>query len=299
MELKYLVTVKKVIETGSYQKAAAALNYAQSTITFQIRQLEQEFGAQLFERSGGTMALTQAGKELLPWIDQVLGSVDALHTYCRQRDGLQGALTIAAPESLVTYQLQAVLGRFKEKAPNVKLRLKCMNCFAIHDMLCGSGVDIAIHYDVGTYPKSVAVAPLRSFSLVLIGSPRLSAGERDFITQGQVKQLCNIQNDPDATSLKMFQQYMREKSIHLENSLEVWSIEAIKRSVMSNLGIAFLPRFTVESELHSGELIELPTDIEKPEMTAICAYQKGRWKSPAMELFLQILSEEFSPDGSE
>ena len=49
MELKYLVTVKKVIETGSYQKAAAALNYAQSTITFQIRQLEQEFGAQLFE----------------------------------------------------------------------------------------------------------------------------------------------------------------------------------------------------------------------------------------------------------
>lgn len=295
MELKYLVTVKKVIETGSYQKAAAALNYAQSTITFQVRQLEQEFGAQLFERSGGRMVLTQAGNELLPLIDKVLYSVDALHTYCRQRDGLQGALTIAAPESLVTYQLQAVLGRFKEKAPNVRLRLKCMNCFAIHDMLCGSDVDIAIHYDVGTYPKSVAVAPLKRFSLVLIGSPRLSAGERDFITQGQVKQLCNIQNDPDAASLKMFQQYMRTKSIRLENSLEVWSIEAIKRSVMSNLGIAFLPRFTVESELNSGELIELPTDIEKPEMTAICAHQKGRWKSPAMELFLQILSEEFSP----
>ena len=87
MELKYLATVRKIIETGSYQKAAAALNYAQSTITFQVRQLEQEFGAQLFERSGGRMVLTQAGNELLPLIDKVLYSVDALHTYCRQRDG--------------------------------------------------------------------------------------------------------------------------------------------------------------------------------------------------------------------
>lgn len=299
MELKYLATVRKIIETGSYQKAAAALNYAQSTITFQVGQLEQELGTQLFERRGGKMALTQAGKELLPWIDKVLDSVDALHTYCRQRDGLQGTLTIAAPESLVTYQLQTVLKKFKEKSPGVTLRLKCMNCFAIHDTLCGSDVDIAIHYDVGTYPNSVAVAPLRSYPLVLVGSPQLSASERDFMTQGQVKQLCNIQNDPDAASLKMFQQYMRDKSIRLENSLEVWSIEAIKRSVMSNLGIAFLPRFTVESELDAGELIEMPTDLAKPEMTAICAYQKGRWKSPAMKLFLQILSEEFSPNVSE
>lgn len=293
MELKYLVTVKKIIETGSYLKAATALNYAQSTITFQVRQLEQEFGTQIFERSGSSMVLTQAGKKLLPFIDKVLDSVDALETYCKQRDGFQGTLTIAAPESLVTYQLQPVLKKFREQAPYVKLCLKCMNCFAIYDELCGSNFDIAIHYDVGTYPKSIAVTRLKSFPLVLIGSPLLSEHEQDFMTQGQEKQLCNILNDPDALSLKIFQQYIQNKSISLEGNLEVWSIEAIKRSVMSNLGIAFLPRFTVESELLSGELIEIPTDIENPEMTAICAYQKGRWKSPAMELFLQILSENF------
>lgn len=293
MELKYLVTIKKIIETGSYLKAAAALNYAQSTITFQVRQLEQEFGTQIFERSGSRMVLTQAGKELLPFIDKVLDSVDALEIYCKHRDGFQGTLTIAAPESLVTYQLQPVLKKFREQAPYVKLRLKCMNCFEIYDKMCGSDFDIAIHYDVGTYPKSIAVTPLKSFPLVLIGSPLLSEHERDFSTQGQEKQLCNIQNDPDALSLKIFQQYIQNKSISFEGNLEVWSIEAIKRSVISNLGIAFLPRFTVESELLSGELIDIPIDIKKPEMTAICAVQKGRWKSPAMELFLQILSENF------
>lgn len=293
MELKYLVTVKRIIETGSYQRAAASLNYAQSTITFQVRQLEQEFGAQIFERSGSRMRLTQAGQELLPLIDKVLDSVDELDTYCKQRNGLLGTLTIAAPESLVTYQLQAVLKEFKERLPNVKLRLKCMNCFAIFDELCGSGIDIAVHYNVGDYPKNIAVTPLKSFPLALVGSPQLSEAERDFITPGQNKQICHIQNDPDALSLKIFQQYLRDKSSRLESSLEVWSIEAVKRSVISNLGVAFLPRFTVEGELQSGELIEIPTDITKPEMTAVCAYQKGRWKSPAAELFLQLLSDEF------
>lgn len=293
MELKYLVTVKKIIETGSYQKAAMSLNYAQSTITFQVKQLEQEFGVRIFERDGSRMILTQAGKELLPFIEKVLDSVDALDTYCKQREGLQGTLTIAAPESLITYQLQTVLKYFKKKAPNVKLRLKCMNCFAIYNELCGSDIDIAIHYDVGNYPKNVAVRSLKSFSLVLIGSPQLSKQERDFITQGQNKRLCNIKNDQDALSLKIFQRYLQNKSISLESDLEVWSIEAIKRSVMSNLGVSFLPKFTVESELQSGDLIEIPTNIVKPEMTAICAYQEGRWKSQEMELFLQILLENF------
>lgn len=294
MELKYLVTVKKIIETGSYQRAAASLNYAQSTITFQVRQLEQEFGAQIFERSGGQMILTQAGKELLPFIDKVLDSVDLLEQYCEQRDGFQGVLTIAAPESLATYQLQTALKKFKEQAPNVKLRLKCMNCFAIYDELYGSDIDVAIHYDVGAYPKSVDVTPLKSFPLVLVGSPQLSEQERDFVTPGQSKRLCHIQNDPDALSLKIFQQYIQRKEIRLEADLEVWSIEAIKRSVMSNLGVAFLPQFTVEREVNANELLEIPTDIIKPEMSAICAYQKGRWKSPATELFLQILLDVFS-----
>ncbi len=62
MELKYLYTVKKIIETGSYQSAAAALNYAQSTITFQVRQLENELSVKLFEKTAAGWSLhTPAG----------------------------------------------------------------------------------------------------------------------------------------------------------------------------------------------------------------------------------------------
>ncbi len=286
MELKNLYTVKKIIETGSYQNAAAALNYAQSTITFQIKQLESELGIKLFEKNGARMELTQAGRELLPVMDKVLLAVDELLSYNADRDRLRGTLTIALPESLITYKMQPVLKAFKEKAPNVRLALQVMNCYKIYECLMNGEADIAIHYDVGKYPSGFAVSALGSYPLVLVGAP---CAEEDFVSPGQVKNICHIQNDPNALYLKIFQRYLRQKNIVLQADLEVWSIEAVKRSAASNLGVAFLPYFAVESELKRGELKELRTDMEHPSMTAVCAYNKNKWQSPAMLLFLKLL----------
>lgn len=294
MELKYLYTVKKITEVGNYQRAAVALNYAQSTITFQVKQLEKELNIQLFEKSGGNMILTKAGEAMMPMIDQVITSVNTLMSHQNSQEGLCGTLVIALPESLITYQLQGVLKEFKEKAPQVKLSLRVMNCYAIFDQLCGNDIDIAIHYDVGNYPTSVVTEKLRAYPLVLVCSPEIPENERDFITPNQEKKLCHIQNDQNALSLKIFQQYLRQKAIFLEPELEVWSIEAIKKSVISNLGVAFLPRFTVEDELSSGILQEIPTSIIEPKMTAVYAYSRNKWQSPAMQEFLAILKKHFS-----
>ncbi|MFU0842797.1 MAG: HTH lysR-type domain-containing protein [Burkholderia sp.] len=294
MELKYLFTLKKILECGSYQKAAAALGYAQSTITFQIRALEQEFGVQLFERSGGRMVLTQAGGELMPYVDKVLESVDDLNAFRSRREGLTGTLTVAAPETLATYELQSVFAAFRERAPRVRLSVRCRNCFEIFEDLLGSDIDVAIHYDVGDYPPGIACEPLAEFGLALVGSPGLAAAERDFVTPGQKKALSHIQDDSNALSVKIFRRYLEDRSIAMEKDIEVWSTEAVKRFVMSGLGVAFMPRFALEREIAEGRLAELPTAMEHPSMTAVCAWQKGRWKTPAAELFIKLLKEHFA-----
>jgi DNA-binding transcriptional LysR family regulator len=69
------------------------------------------------------------------------------------------------------------------------------------------------------------------------------------------------------------------------------SVEAIKRSVVSNLGVAYLPRFVVEDELANGTLKELETGISDKKITAICSYHKNKWITPAMELFIRLLKE--------
>lgn len=292
MELKSLYTVKKILETGNYQKAALALNYAPSTITFQIKQLENELSVTLFEKSGNRMELTQEGREVLPLIDKVLSATDELMSVKTSEDDLRGTLTVAMPETLVTYQMQPILKAFKEKAPHARLVIKVMNCYAIYDQMMNGGIDIAIHYDVAKYPQGFTTGVIGSFPLVLVASPELNKSERDFETPNQRKPICHIQNDPNALYLKIFNRYLKEKNIVLETEMELWSIESIKRSVLSNLGVAFLPRFTVEQELMQGHLYEVQTEIPDGMFTAIYAYNKNRWLSPSMRVFLELLHKE-------
>ncbi len=289
MELKYLYTVRKIIETGSFQNAARALNYAQSTITFQVRQLEEELSVQLFEKHGNRMVLTEAGKEIVPLIDRVISACDELLYYNNTGRELRGSLRVALPETIVTYQLQPLLKQFKEKAPGVRLSLQVMNCYAIYDELVKGSIDIAIHYDVGKYPPNIVTEVLETYPVVMVSSPELADSQRDFVSPDQKKSVCHIQNDPDALYLKILHGYLNEKNITLETELELWSIEAIKRSVMSNLGVALLPRFTVEAELGAHLLDEIETEIKNGEITAVYAYHKNKWQSPAMKLFLDLL----------
>lgn len=291
MELKYLYTVKKIIETGSYQKAARALDYAQSTITFQIKQLENELSIKIFEKNGSRMQLTQAGEELLPLIDRVITATEELLCFNNSENEVRGTLKVALPETLVTYQMQPILKAFKEEAPNVKLALQVINCYAIYDQLVSGNIDIAIHYDIGKYPNNIVTKSIDTYDLVLVSSPDLDKSMRDFISPNQKKTICHIENDPNALYLKILYKYLKDKNITLETELELWSIEAIKQSVMSNLGVAFLPLFTVETELKQGLLNEIKTDMTNNRITALYAYNKNKWQSPAMSLFLQILHE--------
>ncbi|UWD47195.1 LysR family transcriptional regulator [Clostridioides difficile] len=291
MELKSLYTVKAIVETGSYQKAAKVLNYAQSTITFQIKQLENELSVKLFEKNRNKMELTQEGKEVLPMINKVIDATEELLCFKNNENEIRGTLKVALPETLVTYKMQPIFREFKEKAPNVKLSLQVMNCYAIYEQMLNGDIDIAIHYNIGKYPKSVITKNIDTYPLVLVSSTVLDECQRDFISSNQKKSVCHIQNDPNALYMKIFNQYLKKKDITLETELELWSIESIKLSVMSNLGVAFLPRFTVETELEQGVLNEINTDIINNEITAVYAYNKNKWQSPAMSLFLQIIDD--------
>lgn len=126
MELKYLYTFKTILEADNFQKAAEHLNCAQSTVTFQIRQLEEELSVKLFEKIGRRMVLTQAGKEIIPCIEQVLQSVEQLKNYGRAETELTGPLKVAMPETLLMYRMQPVLRTFREQAPNVELSIQAL-----------------------------------------------------------------------------------------------------------------------------------------------------------------------------
>lgn len=142
MELKYLHTFKTIIEQGSFSKAAEKLNYTQSTITFQIQQLEQELCVHLFEKIGRRMMLTKAGKNLIPYVDEVLSSINKMKSFETELSELRGDLHIMMGETLMCYKMPAILKRFHEIAPNAKLFLRSVDCYDIRDAILAGTIDL-------------------------------------------------------------------------------------------------------------------------------------------------------------
>ena len=132
---------------------------------------------------------------------------------------------------------------------------------------------------------------ITAFPFVPVGSPDLTKNEQDFILPAQTKHLTLLYGDRDSFYYHVFDEYLKAKGIDCDDRLLIQSIEAIKLSAMSNLGIASLPRFCVEKELAQKRLIELPADMPASCIDAVISYHKNKWISPAMELFIRLVKE--------
>lgn len=292
MDLKYLYTFRSIIDEGGFNKAAQKLNYTQSTITFQMNQLEQELSTCLFEKIGRKMVLTKAGESLIPYVDEILQSIDKLHSFESDLSEYQGDLRVGVAETQLCYRFPAILKEFHLKAPKARLFLRSMNCYDIRDELLNGTLDIGVFYeDVGGFGSSLVTYEIGTFPTILLASPETQRQFPDFIKPDQVLSLPLVINEPNCIFRQMFEEYLREKSIRLGHTIELWSIPTIKNLVASGVGITYLPLFTVQEELKTEVLKEIGTDMEEPAITAVCGHHKNKWISPLMQLFIDLCKE--------
>lgn len=295
MDTKYLLTLKTILETGSFQKAAKKLNYTQSTVTFHIQQLELEFSVKLFEKIGRKMCLTEAGHEILPHINLILQETEWIQNYGNDISEFNGTLKIGMPDFLLCYAMTPLIAIFQKKAPNTQLIINSLDCHSIRDSVINGGIDLGIHCDIGGYPHAFIEEPLSFYNSILVASPSIDRQTLDFITPHQRKNLNLISSDPHSLHQKRLNQYLDERDILLNKNIKMLNIEATKISVMNNLGIAYLPDFTVEKELSEGALIQIETELDNIPVPVVCTYHKNKWISPAMELFKNLLHENLRP----
>lgn len=108
MEIRNLITFTKVAETQSLSKAAKLLGYAQSTVTMQMQQLEQELGAQLYERVGKQIRITQTGQEFLSYAAAIVRmSEDALKVGKQDTSAITGSLRLGISSQLSCERLSS------------------------------------------------------------------------------------------------------------------------------------------------------------------------------------------------
>ena len=292
MDLRNIQTFDAIVREGSFTRAAAKLNYTQSTITFQMQQLEQELGVRLFEKVGRSMTLTDAGRQLVPYAREVLASVEKLRGFEQELTACRGELRVGVGETLLCYKMPEVLQRFHERAPKARLLLKSMNCYEIRDALLDGSLDVGVFYeDVGGVSGRLATVPMGEYALSAVASPAIAVEFADFATAGQEIPVPFLINEERCIFRQMFERYLASRDIRLSHTIELWSIPTIKHLVSHDIGVTCLPRFAVEEELESGALCELNTRMENAVIHAVCARRADSWMSPLMELFVRCCRE--------
>ena len=241
MELKNLRTFQAIVDRGSYQRAAEALGYTQSTVTIHIQQLEEELGLPRFQRPGRRMVLTQMGERFLPQTRELLLAADRLAQIGQEGREPSGVLRVDMAETLLCYQVQPVIQKFRRLAPQVRLVIRSRNCLDIAENVRSGACDLGVGYDMDWSRDVLEVEPMGAYEVILLAAPQFA--HRDFTTPGQRKPVSLVTDEPDSIFRRRLEDYLRKRDITLDATLELWSIETIKRCVMSDLGFTYLPRF--------------------------------------------------------
>lgn len=292
MDTRYLQTFREVAKWQSFTRAAEVLGYAQSSITTQIQNLENEFGSVLFERWGRKIRLTQSGEMLLRYADQILSLLDEAKERLSEETAMEGTLNIGTVESLAAFYLPPFLQAFRKEHPRMKVLLAPGICHDLRQGVRDGKFDFAIVLDYPqTHPDLESVL-LNEEELVMIASPdhRLTHKEKvcpeDFVGETL------IVTESGCSYRLMLETVLKESGTRPETSLEFGSLEAIKQCVAYGLGLALLPRIAVQEDVEKGKLVILPFSHPDIQVCKQLVYHKKKWLPHSIRKFFELLLQD-------
>lgn len=293
LDLKHLQTFLVASETLNFTKTASTLQYAQSSVSAHIQSLEQSLDTQLFERLGKRLILTHTGKQLKGYAQQIIHLTAEAQTNIQAEEKV-GTITIGAQESQCTYRLPTLLKSFKDQAPFVHLIFKPAHSDerATESLLNGE-VDLAFIMDVNKPNPYVKTKSLLHETLLLVAAPSHPLRSKSAVSPEDLREETILFTEKGCSYRTMFEQTLNDYHISPKNTLEFISIEAIKKCVIANIGVALLPEMTVAQELETGSLMKLNWSVLMPTLTTQMAIHKNKTLTPPLNEFIQLTEKHF------
>ena len=289
MEIRNLITFVRIAEVKNFSKSAEILGYSQSAVTMQIKQLEEELKAQLFERIGKQVKLTQAGERLLPHALEILNSVQKAESIVQEPERISGKLRVGTCESYIISILPPVIMEFSEICPHVELSFHSALVADLFDMLRQNDIDLICFLDQKVYfPEWIKVLerPERIHFVASADSPL--AGQRKIPIERLLQQPLYL-TERGVSYRYAMEQALAEKGYALHPFLEVGNTEVITRFLLKNKGISFLPEYVVRDDVASGRLVILDTECPEIMMWSQLAYHRNKFVTPQMERFMELM----------
>ena len=295
MELRNLITFTHVAELGSFTKAAEQLGYSQSTVSFQIKQLEDELRCLLFERINHTITLTQKGYELVSYAHQIRALTDEFKENLEEERECSGHIHIVTPDSVCDEIINRNYIDFHDKYPHISVKFTTADTSVMFDMLDHNEADVMITLDSHSYHKDYVIAKEEPLSAHFITSSNSKfAGVKGL----SIKDIINepfILTEYGQGYRRVFDRELAKKSLEITPALEIGRTDIITSLIARSDMISFLPDFVTKSMVESGTLCYLDVCDMNIEIWKQLIYHKNKWMSKGLKTFIEYLkASEFS-----
>lgn len=290
MDINQLEVLVAVAQEKSFSRAAEVLNRTQPAVSQAIRRLEIEIGEKLFDRSSKDGTLTAAGEVLLEYARQMMNLRQTAHSAIKELRNLQkGKVSLSANEHTVFYLLP-VIEEFRRRFPLVKVEVRRGVASRIPTEVMARETELGV-ISFRPNDESVKSFPVFTDELALIVSPKHPLANKKSVS---VKELGNesfiAHNAASPYRQKVIETFEKYRT-PLNIAIELPSLEAIKRLVELNVGVALVPKLTAEAEISRGQLKHLSVNEMRLERKLHIIYRRNSVLSQAAQGFLDVVKE--------
>lgn len=287
MDFEQLRTFQQVCRLSSFSRAAEKLGVTQPAISAQIRSLEKEVGARLFDRDGGKVTFTAAGKLFEPFVDHCLQcqshiilAVDDLYRSAR------GEVSVSCSEATSLYILPPVFALYKKQCARVNLNIVRSEHSRSLEAVFNRDVDFAIA-SLPIKDSRLVVQNIHRDDIVLVVAPTHPLAMREMVKLDEMIQfpLLLLKHGRQRTQLNNFFQH---HEMQPRIAMELDSSELLKRLICAELGMGFLPHANVLDDAHSGLLKIVKVEGMKLHRELALIFRKDKTLTRAAQAFLEI-----------
>ena len=291
MELRNLITFIHVAELGSFTKAAEQLGYSQSTISFQIKQLEDELGCLLFERINHTITLTERGHELISYAHQVRTLTDDFKESLMREEECKGHIHIVTPDSVCEEMIKSRYIDFHKRYPQISIKFTTADTTVMFDMLDHNEADAIITLDSHSYRKDYVIAKEQALPVHFVTNAKSKYAHLHDI---KIKDIINepfVLTEYGQGYRRVFDKELAKKSLEIAPVLEIGRTDMITSILTESDMISFLPDFVTKPFVESGKLCYLDVCDLNVEIWKQLIYHKNKWMSKGLKTVIEYIKK--------
>jgi len=242
MDLHHLRVFQAAARTLSFTAAGRELSLSQSTVSLHIKQLENEFGCQLFLRSRKKVALSNAGRVLLQYVDRTFTELKNAELAVREfSSSHRGTIRLGVGATTLIYLLPPVLASYRRKFPEIEILVTTATTEVLLQSTLNGEIDLAIVMSPSEALSEVETIPLMDEELVFVFPPQHPLAKKTKLLAIDLHELPFISHLRGTAMRTVQEQYFDEMGVHPRTVMEMENMEAIKSLIRVGMGSSLLP----------------------------------------------------------